>query len=550
MTLISRLVRVDLFSSLTDEELGRVVSIVKRVRYPRGYYLCRQGEPCSSFYILDSGEAIARTTDDYGAMKPVEYLRPGRTLGQSYFLSGKPWTATVEATTDVELLRIDADDFELVLSTFPAMLDRLRVDLGIPPAPLARRFAWQEPGERTIWFSRRHKCFLLIKLASPILSAISLVIGSYLLNKGHFLTPAFLVVFVVFSAVVALWATWEWIHWANDHFIVTSRRVIHTEWGLLGRRERSEASLDKIQDLNVVRSGAAAKALGFGNLIITTASASGGIVFERIPEPEKVRGIIFQQVDRSKAWSKTAHQDEVREHLARRLGLGHDGEPGRALLRPGETATSPPEGGRGILGWILGWRSPFAVRIEEDGNVVWRKHWVALVRELSKSFVLMLLLVLLLLLPISQIPFIGEIPANPYSLVLYGLGAIVLAWMYYQYVDWKNDLYMITPDRIVDMERSPFRLHEARREASLANIQNVKATRPGLLASIFNYGKVVIETAGQTGSFEFIDVADPPGVQRDIFEYMERYGERERGLEGRRRRDEMEDWIDAYHSLR
>jgi len=224
--------------------------------------------------------------------------------------------------------------------------------------------------------------------------------------------------------------------------------------------------------------------------------------------------------------------------------------PGRAITRPEETATSPPEGRRGILGWILGWRSPFAVRIEEDGNVVWRKHWVALVRELGKSFVVLVALVLLLLVPIPQMPFIGEIPANSYSLVLCVLGAIVLAWMYYQYVDWKNDRYMITPDRIVDMERSPFRLHEARREASLANIQNVKATRPGLLASIFNYGKVVIETAGQTGSFEFIDVADPPGVQRDIFKYMERYRERQRGLEGRRRRDEMEDWIDAYHSLR
>jgi len=550
MTLISRLVRVDLFSSLTDEELQRVASIVKRVRYPRGYYLCRQGEPCSSFYILNSGEAIVRSMDNFGVVKPVEYLRPGRTLGLNLFLSGKPWRATVETTTDVELLRIDADDFELVLSDFPAMLDRIRVDLDIPPVPLARHFTWQEPGERTIWFNRRHKCFLLSKLASPILSALFLITGFLLLYKDPYPRSAILVVFVAFSAVVVLWAFWEWLDWANDHFIVTSRRVIHTEWGLLGRRERSEASLDKIQNLNVVISGVTAKALGFGNLIITTASASGGIVFDRIPEPEKVRGIIFQQVDRSKAWSKTTQQDEIREHLARRLGLGHDGAPGRIILRPEETATSPPEGRGSILGRILGWRSSFAVRIEKEGNVIWRRHWLALIRELSKSFIVMLGLVLLLFVPIPQIPFIGEIPANPYSLALYVLGIIVLAWMSYQYVDWKNDLYMITPDRIVDMERSPFRLHDTRREASLANIQNVRASRPGLLATIFNYGKVVIETAGQTGSFEFIDVADPPGVQRDIFEYVERYRARQQELEGRRRRDEMEDWIDAYHSLR
>jgi len=545
MTLISRLVRVDLFSSLTDEELRRIASIVKRVRYPRGYHLCRQGETCASFYIFDSGEAIARNTGDSGIEKPVGYLRPGRTLGQTAFLSGKPWDASVETTTDVELLRIDGDDFELVLSEFPAMLDRLRTDLGIPPVPHARHFSWQEPGERTLWFGRRHKGFLLGKLASPILSGVFLVTGFILLRDYPILG-----VFLAFSVVVALWAVWEWIDWANDHFIVTTHRVIHTEWGLLGRRERSEASLDKIQNLNVVSSGATAKALGFGNLIIATASASGGIVFDRIPDPERVRGIIFQQIDRSKSWSKTAQQDEIREHLGRRLGLGHAGVPGRTMVLPEETAAPSPVDRGSILDWILGWRSPFAVRIEENGNVVWRKHWIALIRELSKSLVVMVVLVLLLLVPIPQIPFVGEIRASSYSLVLYGLGVVILAWMYYQYVDWKNDLYMITPDRIVDMERSPFRLHETRREASLANIQNVRATRPGLLASIFNYGKVVIETAGQTGSFEFIDVADPPGVQRDIFEYMERYREQQRAREGSRRQEELGDWIDAYHSLR
>ena len=93
-------------------------------------------------------------------------------------------------------------------------------------------------------------------------------------------------------------------------------------------------------------------------------------------------------------------------------------------------------------------------------------------------------------------------------------------------------------------------MHETRREASLANIQNVGTTRPGLLAAIFNYGGVVVETAGQTGNFEFFDVADPAGVQRDIFEYTERYRERQRGLEHRGRTEEFGDWLSAYHDVR
>jgi hypothetical protein len=81
-------------------------------------------------------------------------------------------------------------------------------------------------------------------------------------------------------------------------------------------------------------------------------------------------------------------------------------------------------------------------------------------------------------------------------------------------------------------------------------IQNVRATRPGVLAALFNFGNVVVETAGQTGSFEFFDVADPPGVQRDIFEYAERYRQRQGQMERRKRIDELGDWLDAYHGLR
>lgn len=550
MTVVSRLVRIDVFSSLTDKELERVAAVVKHVRYPRGYHICRQGETCSSFYILDSGEAIARAVDEYGVEKPVAYLKAGRTLGQTSFLTGKPWEATAEVTADVELLRIDADDFELLLSEFPAMLERLGADLGLPLSPRARRFSWQEAGELTVWFGRRHTYFLLGKIASPVLSGIFLIIGFRLLYEPLRDYPV-LVAFPVFGVLIVLWAAWEWIHWANDHFIVTNRRVIHTEWGLLHGREREEASLEKIQNINIVRSGALAKTLGFGNLVIATASASGGIVFDRIPGPDKVHETIFQQIERSQAWSRTAQQDEIREDLAHRLGLGHVRPTGSPTI-PKQTPTTSPEGREGSSRRARRWRSPLAVRIEEGGNVIWRKHWIALIRELSKPLFGMIVLAILRFAPITEmeIPYIGVIPADPYAVALYILFGVVLALMFYQYVDWKNDLYMVTPDRIVDMERSPFRLREARREASLANIQNVRASRPNLLASLFNYGTVVIETAGQTGSFEFFDVADPPGVQRDIFEYAERYREQQRELASRRRGEEMGDWIDAYHSLR
>jgi uncharacterized membrane protein YdbT with pleckstrin-like domain len=76
---------------------------------------------------------------------------------------------------------------------------------------------------------------------------------------------------------------------------------------------------------------------------------------------------------------------------------------------------------------------------------------------------------------------------------------------------------------LIELARLPFGLFEDRREAPLGVIQNVNATAPNLIARIFGYGNVLIETAGQTGNFTFDHVPDPDQVQRIVFEYVERF---------------------------
>jgi len=544
MNVISRLARVDLFSSLSDEELRLVASIVKRVRYRRGYRICRQGQPCTSLYIFDSGEAIARAADEFGVEKPVGYYKPGHTLGEALFLRGKPWEATVEATTDVELLRIEAHDFELLLSASPQIADKLGQEIHLPTPPRAPRFSWQEPGEHVVWFGHRHKYVLLSKVAGPIVVAVFLLAVFVTIEQRGSLAWA---VFSFLLVLCAFWLGWQWIDWANDYFVVTNRRVVHRELGLLQREERREAPLDKIQNVNVVRTGPLARILGFGKLIIATASMSGGLVFDPISKPEEARESIFEQINRSKAWAKASGQDEIRRELAQRLGRAGGGSSARVATQ----APRPPVGGISAKGART--RRPlFAIRIEEGDNVIWRKYWIVLDNGISKPITIGAALLVLALLPFDRFSptakFVTDYDIVPLYIAV--VCTVIFTWLAYEYADWRNDLYMVTPDRIVDMEKSPFRLRETRREASLANIQNVGYTRPGFLANILNYGKVVIETAGQTGSFEFYNVADPAGVQRDIFEYTERYRERQRQAEERRLREQLGDWIEAYDSLR
>jgi hypothetical protein len=100
----------------------------------------------------------------------------------------------------------------------------------------------------------------------------------------------------------------------------------------------------------------------------------------------------------------------------------------------------------------------------------------------------------------------------------------------------------------VDIERRPLFVSEERREASLGVIQNVNLEIPGFLAAAFDYGDVVIQTAG-AGNFTFNKVPNPHDVQNEIFRRIEAFREAQRQRERRRRQAELAEWFSVYDDL-
>jgi len=89
-----------------------------------------------------------------------------------------------------------------------------------------------------------------------------------------------------------------------------------------------------------------------------------------------------------------------------------------------------------------------------------------------------------------------------------------ILWWIYQYIDWSNDIFQVTPDQILDIDRKPFGTEE-RRAAPLENILSTQAKREGFLAYLLNFGTVYINVGG-TNELRFSDVTDPATVQQDI----------------------------------
>lgn len=141
-----------------------------------------------------------------------------------------------------------------------------------------------------------------------------------------------------------------------------------------------------------------------------------------------------------------------------------------------------------------------------------RRHWFILLRWLVPPLVLFLVTVgvgvgIGLALSLSALAWAGVI-------LLLSIGPLGLTM--WRFLDWENDHYILTNQRVLHIERVYF-LFESRDEASLGRIQDVTAEMPSLMANLLYFGDVVIETAGTAGQIKFESVSKPRKIQRLIF---------------------------------
>ena len=140
---------------------------------------------------------------------------------------------------------------------------------------------------------------------------------------------------------------------------------------------------------------------------------------------------------------------------------------------------------------------------------------------------------LLLLAAMILYPIAIGMPSLPILVVLFLLLGGLIFWWWYGYEDWKNDLYQVTPDQIIDIYKKPFG-QEERKAAPL----------DGIMSS--EYKRTVFITVGGA-KFDFEDVADPPTVQQDIVKRMDELKRNKRVAEGKAERERMADWLGYYH---
>lgn len=152
---------------------------------------------------------------------------------------------------------------------------------------------------------------------------------------------------------------------------------------------------------------------------------------------------------------------------------------------------------------------------DEKIVLILRQH---LITQVEKVFVLILALILI---P-AILNFAGFMDALPNKFaVAFDLFWMILAFglITRSFLSWFFNIYVITDERVIDVDFDSV-IHYNVSSAKIENIQDVTTKTVGPLAAIFNFGNILIQTAGEKNEFEFTHVPQPAKVTKLLNELM------------------------------
>jgi CRP-like cAMP-binding protein len=119
--------QVELFRTLTEDELRLVAERIKYTPFVRGDVITQQGAVAHWLYIITEGAAEV-VLEAAGVRHPLGVIDaaqgPGF-FGEMGLMTGEPRTATVIARSDVECYRLDKDSFADIIQLRPALAEEI-----------------------------------------------------------------------------------------------------------------------------------------------------------------------------------------------------------------------------------------------------------------------------------------------------------------------------------------------------------------------------------------------------------------------------------------
>ena len=519
------------FNLLDESALKLILPLVSLLEIKQGSVLFNSGDIPDFMYFIISGEVHLVTHSEES-----DFLESSLANGDHFgaeAISGSDYRLyDAVCATPARLVRISRESLENLSRNYPQINKAFKLILRTEKLWNRLALPWLGDDEKVLLISRRHPFFLLLRLV--LAGGIGLIGGGILLSLA--ITPTGvstgLLIFALFILLLAAFVSiWAGLEWTNDYFFITAERVLVQKKMVGFFDSRQESPYGAILSTGL-ESSFWGRLIGFGSIHLR--SYTGDITFKRLPYPNTIYALLEHQRHRSVRDERQQDRDEIRETLQNRLEGKQVGKVRRE--------TSQPAGSTYTSGTLLDALARFfGLRFARSDSVTYRTHWwILLKKTILPALLIFAAVVLVLIKWAGMANSLSDTQAYGSAILVTLVGWL---WWLYQYIDWHNDIYIITSDQLVDVNRKPLGKEE-RRSAPIKNIQTVQFKRKGIIGLVLNFGTVRIQIGNEELTFD--NIYDPASIQAEIFANFKKFNQRTQKME----QEKMAEWIKTYDEIR
>ncbi len=171
-------------------------------------------------------------------------------------------------------------------------------------------------------------------------------------------------------------------------------------------------------------------------------------------------------------------------------------------------------------------------REEEAIILILRRHWLVLIFKFLPLFIFFIGIVGFNLLADNFI-LSFQIQVDKNFIALINIFLYMFFWLgfFITWIDYYFDTWVVTDQRIVNIEQVGLFRREVS-ELEHSKIQDVTSEIKGIIPTLFKYGYIYIQTAGEKERFVFKQVSEPVKVRNIIMQLQKRAVIREKKKEG------------------
>ena len=521
------------FSDLDQRTLAQIAPLIERCNYAAGVTLYEPTQDANYFYFILSGQ-VEIFLPEKKDIKLLAVLNPFDHFGEDALADFCIRHTQAVSKTRVLLLRISRSNLHKLQEISPMLRRVFKMFLRSYQILCKLQLPWRQAQETVYLLSRRHVFFLWIRIIPILVLTLALFYGllylGFTVHHGSALWIIFAFLILGFGVVIGSWAAMEW---SNDYYILTRDRVIMQKKvvGVFDGRQETPMSAILSTGMDSTFFG---RVFGFG--AVTARAYTGDMRLNKLPDPDLVyallehrrRSLLHEQRRQEQEGMQSILQERLKSPEVRNTRPLPRHEPPMAVSYYTDSISD-------LLARFFGLRS------EKDGAVIYRTHWWILMGKTILPVIFIILVAGIVIARLSgAFAAISETLVYSFAIMAVFFGGL---WWLYEYADWHNDVYIITEDQLVDINRRPLGSEE-KRSAPVKNIQTVEYKRNGIISLMLNFGTVQIQIGNEELTFD--NVYNPSAVQMEIFNHLHEVNEHTRKLEQKR----MADWITTYDGIR